>query len=158
MSGHHAMRPMRTPPNAPEAHQPSVSRHCPRAGRLLRGTKPIMWEYGSISHIATQSERRLIAFAAFAVSGCRLLSRLVSSSSLPLQWTARCCYCWLCSVWCLFPLLVSGAISFFLLRLCLRWCPLSVELPPRLASRRRDRHLCPVAGLWGGGVVVVFVV
>ena len=78
---------------------------------------------------------------------------LVFSSSLPLQWTARCCYCWLCSVWCLFPLLVSGAISFFLLRLCLRWCPLSVKLPPRLASRRQDRRLCPVAGLWrpGGG-------
>ena len=39
------------------------------------------------------------------------LAVLVFSSSLPLQWTARCCYCWLCSVWCLLPpLVVSGAI------------------------------------------------
>jgi len=79
------------------------------------------------------------------------LAALVFSSSLHLQWTARCCYCWLCSVCCLPPLVVSGAISFFLLRLCLGWCPLSVELPPRLASRRRDRRLCPVAGLWRTG-------
>ena len=96
---------------------PSVSRHCPRAGRLLRGAKPIMCEYGSISRIATQNERRLIAFA---ISGRHLLSRLWSSLLLFLcsgrraAVTAGCVLCGVSSP-SLFPAL---SLFFFCVSAC----------------------------------------